>query len=145
VREVGMYVVGISVLWLGSEMVRVWFERRVERVFVNGAGRLRVSIARKAMMQIGRAMSRRNSAAVIVIAMALTVVVAELGNPTKIQKNTELLWISSMLVAMTWTDSAKVQTVVVNRGADSDFLRLRFLRPAEWSIFGSGTLIPSNR
>jgi hypothetical protein len=97
VREVGMYVVGIAVsLWLGSERVRVWLERIVERVFVSGIGRLRVSIAQKPMRKIGRAMSRRNSAAVIVSAMALAVVVAKMGNPTKVQKDTRLLWISSM-------------------------------------------------
>jgi hypothetical protein len=92
VREVGMYVVGIAVsLWSGSEIVRVWLERRVERVFVNGAGRLRVSIARKLMRKMGTAMSRRNSAAVIVSAMALVVVVAEMGIPRKVKGDARLL------------------------------------------------------
>jgi hypothetical protein len=81
-----MYVVGIAVLlWLGNERVRVWLERIVERVFVRGAGRLRVSIARKLMRKIGRAMSRRNNAAVIVSAMALVVVVAEMEIPTQVK------------------------------------------------------------
>jgi hypothetical protein len=37
--------------------------------------------------------------------------------------------IQSITIATNWTDFAKVQTVVVDHGADSDFLRLRFLMP----------------
>jgi hypothetical protein len=71
--------------------VRVWLERRVERVLVRGIGRLRVSIARKAMRVIGRAMRRRNSAAVIVSAMVLAVVVAEVEISVEVKGEAELL------------------------------------------------------
>ena len=67
-----MYVVGMAVLlWFGSERVRVWLERSVDRVLVSGRGRLRVLQAEKPMMKIGRAMSMRNSAAVMVRAIGL--------------------------------------------------------------------------
>jgi hypothetical protein len=66
-------------------------KRRVERVLVNGAGRLRESIARKAMRQIGRAMRRRNSAAVIVTAMVLAVVVAEVEISVEVKGEVKLL------------------------------------------------------
>lgn len=58
-------------LWFGGERVRVWLERSVERVLVSGSGRLRVLQAKKPMMKIGNAMRMRNSAAVMVKAIAM--------------------------------------------------------------------------
>jgi hypothetical protein len=72
---VGIYAVAITVsLWPGSSRVRVWFERIVERSFINGSGRLTTSHVLNPRRKIGIAMSSRNRGAVIWNAMARAVV-----------------------------------------------------------------------